>query len=178
MRFRIEPMPTNGPLFEGAIAVYGEAFALPPYSDPNRGAEIRYRILQVHSQRPGYRAFVATLHDARVVGMIYGYRGEPGQWWHDTVAAALSPDTADTWLADSYELVEVAVSPGCQGQGVGTALIDTLLSGRGEATCVLSTRTDSRAHLLYRRLGFQVVAEMPFAEGGPLFYVMGKRLQP
>ncbi|GAB4320693.1 MAG: GNAT family N-acetyltransferase [Dehalococcoidia bacterium] len=178
MSVRIEPMPINGPLFEGAIAVYGQAFALPPYSDPGRGVELRYRIVQVHSHRPGYRAFVATRDGREIIGMIYGYRGEPGQWWHDTVNAALPPPVAEAWLSDSYELVEVAVAPSCQGQGVGTALIAALLDGRTEATCVLSTRTDSRAHRLYRRLGFEVVAEIPFAEGGPLFYIMGKRLRP
>lgn len=176
MRICIEPMPTNGPLFEGAIAVYGQAFALPPYRDPDRGVELRYRIVQVHQHRPGYRALIATGAGGEVVGMTYGYHGEPGQWWHDTVRAALEPAQAETWLSDAYELVEVAVAPSWQGQGIGTALITALLDGRPERTCVLSTRTDSRAHQLYRRLGFEVIAEIPFAEGGPLFYVMGKRL--
>jgi hypothetical protein len=42
---------------------------------------------------------------------------------------------------------------------------------------VLSTRTDSIAHRLYRRLGFELITEMAFASGGAMFYVMGKELR-
>jgi ribosomal protein S18 acetylase RimI-like enzyme len=172
----IQPLPTNGPLFEGAIRVYGAAFALPPYSDPDRGMEVRIRMRDVHRVRAGFQAFAAVERDGAVVGMIYGYRGAPGQWWHDVVRGALPVEGGRQWLASSYELVEVAVSPACQGQGIGTALIEALLRDREEATCVLSTRTDSEAHRLYGRLGFEVIKEMPFSPGGALFYVMGKRL--
>jgi len=176
MNLVIQPLPTNGPLFEGAIRVYGEAFALPPYSDPDRGMEVRARMRDVHRIRAGFQAYAAVERDGSVVGMIYGYRGARGQWWHDMVRDALPAASARQWLDSSYELVEVAVSPACQGQGIGTALIEALLRDREEATCVLSTRADSQAHHLYARLGFEVITEMPFSPGGALFYVMGKRL--
>lgn len=173
MNWSIERLTTDGPLFEGAIDVYSRAFAEPPYSDPDRGEEIRSRMLEVHCFRTGYRAFCATGEDGRVQGMIYGYHGGPGQWWHDTVAAALPRAAAGRWLLDSYEVVEVAVAPESQGRGIGAALVSSLLDGRPEATAVLSTRCDSRAHILYGRLGFQVVTMMRFAPGGAPFYVMG-----
>ncbi len=176
MTWQVQPLPMRGPLFEGAIAVYGEAFAQPPYNDPDRGKEIRKRLRDVHSLRRGFRAFAAVEGAGNVVGMTYGYSGAPGQWWHDTVAAALPREIAWAWLSRSYELVEVAVDPGWQGRGVGSALIECLLHGREEETCVLSTRTDSRAHELYRRLGFEVVTTMRFVKDGAAFYVMGKRL--
>ena len=43
---------------------------------------------------------------------------------------------------------------------------NNLLEGRLESTCVLSTRTDSRAYELYSRLGFEVVKEMGVHAGG------------
>jgi len=174
--WRLEPLQTDGPLFEGAIGVYSRAFAEPPYSDPDRGKEIRDRMRDVHCLRAGYRAFCAVTPEANVVGMIYGYHGETGQWWHDSVALILRPGLASQWLANSYEVVEVAVEPACQGQGIGTALVGKLLEGRPEATAVLSTRTDSRAHGLYRRLGFEVLTRMTFAPRGAPFYIMGKEL--
>ena len=177
MTWQILPLPTRGPLFEGAIRVYGDAFAEPPYSDPDRGAEIRTRVQEVHCVRRGFHAYAAVEPPDQVIGMIYGYHGAPGQWWHDTVVRAIGPRTAAEWLADSYELVEVAVEPKHQGEGVGSALIRQLLDGRTERTCVLSTRTDSEAHYLYRRLGFEVITEMTFAVRGAPFYVMGKRLR-
>lgn len=174
--WQIVPLPLHGPLFSGAIDVYSAAFARPPYSDPDRGDEIRARLLDVHRYRDGFRAFCAVGRDGSVLGITYGYHGEPGQWWHDTVAAALPPGEAARWLADSYELVELAVHPVHQNRGIGTALIAALLEGATEATCVLSTRSDSRAHRLYRRLGFQVLTEMRFVPGGAPFYIMGRPL--
>ena len=177
MDWSIATIPARGPLFEGAIAVYGEAFARPPYSDPDRGTEIRQRIRETHAQRPGFRLLVALAGPERVVGMAYGYHGSNGQWWHDTVVKALEPQTAAEWLGDSYELVEIAVHPAVQGQGIGALLVEELLAPRREATCVLSTRTDSDAHKLYRRLGFEQIKEMAFTLGGFPFYVMGKKLR-
>lgn len=176
MNATILPMPLHGPRFDAAMEVYGAAFALPPYNDPGRGREVRQRILDVHADRPGFRGFVATDSSDRVVGMVYGYHGEPGQWWHDTVVQQLERDAASRWLGDSYELVEVAVDPAWQARGIGRGLIDALLAGRDEATCVLSTRTDSRAHRLYERLGFERVHTMRFSPGGAPFFVMGCRL--
>lgn len=177
MTRKILPLQTSGPLFEGAIHVYAEAFAQPPYSDPDRGKEVRGRMRDVHGKRDGFRAFAAVSDDGKVVGMIYGYHGRRGQWWHDMVQRNIDRPAAEKWLSDSYELVEVAVLPGEQGKGIGESLITCLLHGRPEATCVLSTRTDSRAHELYERLGFEVITTMAFAPGGAMFYVMGKQLR-
>ena len=181
MSWRIEPLPEHGALFEGAIEVYAEAFALPPYSDPDRGEEIRFRLRQLHRDRPGYRGFIACGEPGAagvpahsVVGMAYGYRSQRGQWWRDAVARELSDDQIKRWLGDAYELVEIATHPDFQSRGVGALLVRTLLADRPEASCVLSTRTDSRAHELYSRLGFEVVTEMTFSPGGAPFYVMGK----
>lgn len=177
----LHPLSLHGPLFEGAIRVYGEAFARPPYNDNGRGKEIRARLLDLHGDRAGFRGFVALEAGERErgdvpVGMIYGYHGERGQWWHDAVLRVLAAGDGDCWLGDSYELVELAVHPDRQGRGIGTALVAALLAGRPERTCMLSTRCDSRAHELYRRLGFEEVCKMPFVPRGQLFYIMGKRL--
>jgi ribosomal protein S18 acetylase RimI-like enzyme len=166
-----------GHTFDGGIRAYSAAFTPPPYSDPLRGAEVRQRLLDVHSKRRGFRGLVARDDGTgEIVGMTYGYHGAPGQWWHDVVAQELGGDSAATWLGDSYELVEIAVQPSHQGQGIGAALIAALLRDRDEATCVLSTRTDSRAYLLYGRLGFKIIHEMEFARNGAPFYIMARRL--
>lgn len=176
MTWSLQQLPLNGPLFDGAVRVYGDAFAEPPYCDPDRGAEVRDRLREVHSKRRGYRGLIAVEPGSSVSGMAYGYHGGPGQFWHDTVARKIGRAAEASWLADSYELVEIAVAPGAQSRGIGSALITELLDGLPEATCVLSTRTDSRAHNLYRRHGFEVITEMVFARGGEPFYVMGKLL--
>ena len=81
-------------------------------------------------------------------------------------------------LTSAYELAEVAVAPAFQSFGIGRALIERLIAGVPERTCVLSTRSDSNAHRLYRRLGFVELAEMQFFAGGHPFYIMGRLLPP
>ena len=176
MTVAIQELSARGPLFEGAIRVYGEAFAEPPYSDPDRGADVRQRMMEQERRRLGYRALVALDDTGEPVGMAYGYRGEAGQWWHDTVANAISVDQRNRWLGHSYELVEIAVQPGRQGEGIGAALIEALLEGQPDETCVLSTRADSRAQHLYRRVGFEDIVEMRFSEFGAPFLIMGHQL--
>ena len=176
MSWTIQTLDIDGPLFEGAIRVYREAFSRPPYSDRERAGEVRTRIHAEHRPREGFAALAAVHSTGNVIGLTYGHHGGPGQWWHDTVRANIPIDLADRWLADSYEVVEVAVDPAYQSLGIGRALIAGLLDHRPEATCLLSTRTDSRAHNLYRRLGFEEIARMRFSEHGYLFYVLGKRL--
>jgi ribosomal protein S18 acetylase RimI-like enzyme len=176
MNWRITSLPTNGPLFEGAISVYGDAFARPPYNDPDRGHEISARIRDTHADRDGFAGYIALDDANQVLGMIYGYCGLAGHWWHDAVVRAVDRDTARTWFSDNYEVVEVAVHPEHQARGIGAALVRRLLEGRTESTAVLSTRTDSRAYELYSRLGFAIVNEMRFSPGGARFYIMGAPL--
>ncbi len=177
MTWSVQEMPLEGLLFDQAITVYGEAFARPPYRDPGRGREVRDRILTVHRFRPGYAGRIAVEGGA-VVGMAYVHTSRPGQWWHDTVASALGEESAERWLSLAVELVEIAVAPDAQGRGVGSCLISALFEGRTERSCVLSTRSDSRAHELYSRLGFEELGEMTFAPGGAPFLIMGKCLAP
>lgn len=171
MTWEVQEMPLEGPLFDQAISVYGEAFMRPPYRDPGRGREVRDRIITVHRFRPGYAGRIAVEAGA-VVGMAYVHTSMPGQWWHDTVASTLGPGLAERWLSSALELVEIAVTPDAQGRGIGSCLIDSLITDRGERSCVLSTRSDSRAHELYGRLGFEVIGEMTFAPGGAPFLIM------
>ena len=46
----------------------------------------RRAIMERHAGNPGFRALVVTGDDpARIVAFTYGFRGVPGQWWHDVV---------------------------------------------------------------------------------------------
>lgn len=175
MTWNLQVMPLEGDLFDQAIEVYGKAFVLPPYRDPDRGREVRNRLVTAHHLRPGYDSRIAV-EKGSVVGMAYVHVSQTGQWWHDTVTAAIGRGRAEKWLSSALELVEIAVDPSQQSRGIGTALITELLADRSEETCMLSTRTDSNAHRLYGRVGFEIVHEMPFAPGGAPFFIMGKVL--
>ena len=94
-----------------------------------------------------------------MAGFAYGYTGERGQWWTDTVATRVPAVLAEEWLGGHFELVEVAVAPEHQGRGFGAALVDGLLLGLPHDRALLTTYDDERpAPRLYRRLGWELLA--------------------
>lgn len=158
------------------VGVYREAFGQPPYFETASGAERFGGQLSQHTQRVGFRCLVAR--DAgQVVGFAYGYTSGQGQWWHDRVAAALDPATERRWLERAFELVELAVTPQRQGEGIGSRLHDALLTGLPHRTAVLSTMdTETRARQMYLKRGWRYLLRQ-FTFGGTLpFAVMGRDL--
>jgi ribosomal protein S18 acetylase RimI-like enzyme len=81
-----------------------------------------------------------------------------------TVMLQLWPDTGDIVRGpDEAEIRALAVAPGAQGAGVGTALLEGLIDRarlRGVRHLVLYTQRDMRAaQHMYQRAGFRRLAE-------------------
>ncbi|NLV80489.1 MAG: GNAT family N-acetyltransferase [Rhodococcus sp.] len=141
-----------------------------------------------HAGRSGWKAVAAALPDApgTPVGIAYGYRGNPHQWWNQQVRTGmrhvgLPSDRIDEILDDYFELTELHVHPEAQGHGIGEALLRRLLHDRTERTVLLSTpevpEEDNRAWRLYRRAGFEdVVRRFVFTGDARAFAVLGRRL--
>jgi len=135
-------------------------------------------ILPRHVDRDGFR-FLGAFAERRLVGFVYGYRGGPGQWWHDRVAAALGPDGAERWLSPGhFEFTELHVREEFRRRGIGGSLHDAVLDGIDAPTAVLSTQTDNEpAIALYRARGWQVIVPyLDFGSGRP-FLIMGLDLR-
>jgi ribosomal protein S18 acetylase RimI-like enzyme len=162
------------------ISVY--AAAMRPPTDTLAG---RRSIMAGHASYPGFRALTAAEDggSGEPAGFCYGFRGTPGQWWHDTVARGLAASrgarVAAAWLDDTFEVAELHVAPGYQGAGIGSGLLLGLTSGRPERTAVLSTRdAETRARRLYRGVGFtDLLTGFAFYPGSePPYAVMGAEL--
>jgi ribosomal protein S18 acetylase RimI-like enzyme len=168
--------PEFRPAVNEFVAVYAAAM-----NPPERMLAGRESILERHAGNPGFRALTATVGPV-LAGFTYGFHGAPGQWWHDTVAAALttwsSKRDATAWLADSFEVAELHVLPQYQGGGIGRELLLRLTGGRTERTAVLSTQdTESRARRLYRGVGFtDLLTGFRFSGAEPPYAVMGATL--
>jgi ribosomal protein S18 acetylase RimI-like enzyme len=157
------------------LAIYGAAMGASPEELPSRQV-----IMERHAGNPGLRSLAAVDDASRqIVGFAYGFRGCPGQWWHDVVWSALAAtsglDAAHDWLDDTVEIAEVHVRPEYQARGIGRRLVQGLAADRGERTALLSTRdAESRARRLYRSLGFRdLLTGFVFPGGGPPYAVMG-----
>jgi GNAT superfamily N-acetyltransferase len=163
---------------EDLVAVYAAAMRPDPAHLPGR-----LSIMERHVAYPGFRCVVAAASaEAPIVAFTYGFRGSPGQWWHDVVRSGISAASgeavANAWLADPMEIAEVHVRPEYQHQGIGRRMMLTLTAGRPERRTILSTQdTDSPARRLYRSLGFEdLLTSFLFPGGGPPYAVMGAPL--
>ncbi|MGO1567513.1 MAG: GNAT family N-acetyltransferase [Brachybacterium sp.] len=131
----------------------------------------RGRFWEQHRRRAGFRLVAAELED-ELVGFGWGYTGERGQWWADSVAGALGAD-ARKWVGGHLEFVELAVLPDHQGRGIGGQLHDALLRDLPHERALLQTDADSSSagHSLYIARGWDVVGRLPGEK-----VVMGKHL--
>ena len=161
------------------ITVYAAAMRPPVEMLPGRRS-----IMAGHAAHPGFRALLATEDGSGApAGFGYGFHGAAGQWWHDTVARAVTAAhgtaAAAAWLDDSFEVAELHVAPDHQGHGVGAGLLSRLAAGRPERTALLSTRdANSPARRLYRGVGFSdLLTGFAFFPGNePPYAVMGAEL--
>lgn len=174
----LQPVDADGmiPWLDTTVEIYAEAM-----NAPRRHTASRRSIIERHLHNSGFRAYLALRRDF-VVGLCYGFHGEPGQWWHDAVCQGLLAQAGriatSAWLGDCFEVAELQVRPQYQKRGIGRTLITTLCAERPERTVVLSTHdADSPARRLYRSLGFvDLLTGFYFPTGGEQFAVMGAPL--
>lgn len=178
-----------------ALTVYVDAMNYPRGTERQRASMWRE-----HTRRRGWTAVAAVevpgqenavphdeqLATAPILGVAYGYRGAPDQWWQQQVVTGLrrvgfSRDEIARLMSDYFELTEIHIHPQAQGRGLGEALARRLLTGRGESTVMLSTPEiygeTNRAWRLYRRLGFTDIIRGYYFAGDPRpFAILGRSL--
>ncbi|NRQ37669.1 GNAT family N-acetyltransferase [Nonomuraea sp. NN258] len=176
---------------DSVIDIYTAAMNPPP--DQITG---RKTIMRNHGTYPLFQCYFAELREAspeeeekrpsaqqpEIVGFAYGFRGAPGQWWHDVVFRALEDqagrEAAMAWLGHAFELAEIHVHPDYQGKGIGRAMIRTLCAGRQERSAVLSTHDrPTAARHLYASMGFtDLLAQFVFPGGYEHYAIVGRPL--
>jgi ribosomal protein S18 acetylase RimI-like enzyme len=149
---------------------------------PKSTTEQRAPMWLTHMLRDGWRCVAAIDANDRLLGISYGYRGSPGQWWHEQVRRGLliTAGTAavETWTRNYFELTELHVRPDAQGHGIGEGLLRLLLEDVPDKATLLSTpEGPTRAWALYRRVGFvDVLRDFLFAGDPRPFAILGRAL--
>lgn len=160
-----------------ALQIYVEAMGYPSGTTQQRAP-----MWSAHMLREGWRCVGSFTPEGQLTGIGYGYRGVPGQWWHEQVRrgmlAVRLQDDVDRWLDDYFELTELHVRPDSQGGGLGEELLRRLLEGAGGGKVLLSTpEGPTRAWNLYRRVGFvDVLRDYRFTGDPRPFAVLGRAL--
>jgi len=174
----LDELATNA---DALAAVYLAAFSEPPYGETEEHAAHFGGVMRRNARlRPaGFRCCVAReareAPEGALVGFGYGFTLAPGYPRHELLHRALAPDLAATWLADAFDLIDLAVVPAAQGQGLGARLHDALLEGQPHRTAVLTAYDGETAAMgLYRSRGWQVLArDFRFHGGSPAHLVLG-----
>ncbi len=136
--------------------------------------------MQSHVELPEFSCITASdPRNDEIVGFAYGYTSLPGQWWHDSVTEGLSPTLIEHWFKHCFELVDLAVLPEMQGQGIGSRILDTLSAQLPHRTAALSTmRAETPAFHLYQKRGWLVLnPTLNFPSIKRPYILMGKELR-
>jgi ribosomal protein S18 acetylase RimI-like enzyme len=160
------------------LETYRQAFSSPPYNKTEADVISFSQTLDLYRNRVGARFLVAQNDDQEIVGLAYGYETMEGQWWYDVVSKSLPHAAIKEWLDGAYELVELAVRPSVQGQGLGSRLHDAILTGLPNHTAVLSTiNTETVALHLYRKRGWvTLIEDFTFPTSIHAYLIMGLKL--
>ena len=191
MTVDVLPLPAGAilDLRPALLQIYRSVFTGPPYHESEATVRQFARALEKQVGRSGLKFVIAlagngagvrAIEDrpADVAGFAYGYTSRPGQWWYDAVTRRLDPALNAAWMDDPFEVVELAVRPGYQGEGIGGRLHDALLRDLPHRTAVLTTAaTETAAMHLYRKRGWVILSETFKFPGSSIPYVvMGLRL--
>jgi ribosomal protein S18 acetylase RimI-like enzyme len=165
-------------LKEQILDTYLQAFAPPPYNKTQADVISFSQTLELHRNRLNARFIAAIDQNDMIVGFAYGYDVTAGQWWYDLVEKSMKASMAKEWLHGSFELVELAVKPAMQGQGIGGRLHDSILTGLSNRTAVLSTiNTETAALHLYRKRGWvPLLDNFTFPTSIHQYIIMGLKL--
>lgn len=163
----IGPFTIASPFFDDVVNVYAQVFGDEQDSS--------YYFISHYMAYPDFRGF-AALQGEQVIGIGFGTRSFPGNWWHDRVAEQVGADNPA--LQNAWVLVELGILPQHQGRGIGTLLHNTLLASQPYPRALLSTEiANSGARKLYERLGWQYLHQgFVFKKGQAPYVVMHKEL--
>jgi ribosomal protein S18 acetylase RimI-like enzyme len=134
-----------------------EVYADPPYQRPDAAGQFAARF-RVQRRQPGF-VLAEARHGAYLVGYAAGMPLRPStSWWRD-VTSPLPEEVTAEHAGRTFALTELLVRAAWRRQGIGRALHDLILAGRGEERATLTVRpAATAAQGAFRSWGWRKVA--------------------
>lgn len=168
MRLKLLPLTPRATYLHQAVAVYNEYVP----------GEIRFQrhFFRSHMERPGYVGLALGLERGDIVGVAFGSRSLPGQWWHECVAGRVGAQHRA--LQAAWVLTQLHILSAYRNRGLGGYLHDAILMRQPATRVLLSTQVSNRAaQRFYARRDWQVLHPgFMFVEGDEPFMVLCKTL--
>lgn len=134
-----------------------EVYADPPYQRPNGADQFADRF-RVQRRQPGF-VLAEARHGAYLVGYAAGMPLRPSTSWWRGVTAPLPEDVTAEHAGRTFALTELLVRAAWRRQGIGRALHDLILAGRGEERATLTVLpAATAAQRVFRSWGWSKVA--------------------
>lgn len=171
-RFGVDDAPA---WVERLVAIYLDVYGDPV--DAFHGEERYRRQLCGHLTAPGWEAVTATVA-GDLVGYAYGFAlGPQTRWWNGLLTEA-PPDFTVENGRRTFALSEILVRAGWRRRGVGRALHDALLAGRGERRATLLVDpANAAARAAYASWGWHGAGRLrPGWPHAPVFEVLMRAL--
>jgi len=168
----LEVFTTRSPLFPEVAGLFCATWPDRFFSASDASARI-----QQHARYNDFRG-VAAIAAGHVVGFVYGYTNEPGQWWYDQIVEHVHRRGLKLDLRNSFAFTELAVAAKWRQHGIGQLLHDAALHDLPHHYAILSTQTYNEAALaLYQRNNWEtLIPQMRFDGSAPDFVILGKAL--
>ncbi len=174
----IELLTSENPLAnkDEVVTIYRAAYSAAPYDEPEERVQQFAEGWSERVANPGFVLVLARL-DGTPAGMAYGWPTRPEGKYTVALREQLG-EKADRWMRDAFEFVDFAVTPTCQGQGIGGALYRALFAHvRSEVALLYTHQSDTAAYGMYLQKGWEVLARDIVFKSGKRFVLMGKRLR-
>ncbi len=155
---------------EAVVALLTSRYAAPPWSESPEELMSAAHHLAAEGGRHGVATAVARRH-GRIVGLA---QGGPGRAFADDLAMARPREDLEEWGPPAFELTQLLVAPGAEGQGVGSRLHDVVIRGVRLPALLLTHPEAAAALRLYDRRGWGVLGHLDVAPGHPRL-VLGRR---
>lgn len=155
---------------ENIYSLYARAFVLS--AERKSGVMERFKR---HIKRTGFTSCACYSSLGHLRGIVYGFQGVPGDWWHERVRDNLRLEVQEKWMRDSFEIAEVAVDPDFHGRGIGFRMMQFILEKVHQKSALLTVRVDNHSGKnLYQKCGFEtLIDKLAFAGDPDLYAVMG-----